>query len=105
MPGFGRPPASQDPFFSREARERRRDVLLVLVSVFVGSGLVAIIPAARMALVLTGLAGALLVAYLALLVRTQARATERAVKLRYMPALPEQARQAPAYADRRVIAR
>jgi hypothetical protein len=97
---------SKDPFFSREARERRRDVLLVLVSIFVGTGLIAIIPQARMALVLTGIAGLLLVAYIALLARTQARATERAMKLRYMPAQPQlPARQAPAFADRRVIAR
>jgi hypothetical protein len=96
----------KDPFFSREARERRRDVLLILVSIFIGTGLIAIIPQARMALVLTGLSGVLLVAYIALLVRTQARATERAVKLRYMPAQPQlPARRAPAFEDRRVIAR
>jgi hypothetical protein len=100
---YGQPGrASDDPFFSRDARERRRDVLLVLVSVFVGTGLIAIIPQARLALVLTGLAGVLLVAYIALLIRTQARASERAVKLRYMPAQPQ---QAPTYTDRRVIAR
>jgi hypothetical protein len=100
---YGQPSrTSEDAFFSRQARERRRDVLLVLASIFVGTGLIAIIPQARLALVLTGLAGLLLVAYIALLIRTQARASERSLKLRYMPTQPQ---QAPTFTDRRVVAR
>ena len=91
----------QDPYFRHSACQRRRDVLMILVSVLVSTGLISIIPAARMALALTALAGVALVAYVVLLVRLRARATEREMKLRYMPAPI----QAPAFADRRFIAR
>ena len=95
----------EDPFFRPEARERRRDVLLILVSVLVSTGLISIIPAARIVLVFTGIAAVLLAAYVALLVRSQARATERAMKLRYMPRIQEAPAPARTFADRRVIAR
>ena len=91
----------QDPYFRPEACERRRDVLLILVSALVSTGLISIIPAARMALVLTAVAGAALLAYVVLLVRLRAQATEREAKLRYMPAPI----QTPVFADRRFIAR
>jgi hypothetical protein len=91
----------EDPFFRPEARERRRDVLLILVSVVVSTGLVSIIPAARIVLVITGISALLLAAYVALLVRSQARATERSMKLRYMPRVQE----TPSYPDRRLVAR
>jgi hypothetical protein len=91
----------QDPYFKPEACERRRDVLLILVSALVSTALISIIPAARMALVLTAICGAALLIYLVLLVRLRAHATERETKLRYMPAQIE----APVLADRRFIAR
>jgi hypothetical protein len=91
----------QDPYFRPEACERRRDVLLILGTAVVSTGLVSIIPAARMALVVTAVAGVALLLYLVLLVRLRSHATEREMKLRYMPA----AFEAPAYADRRIIAR
>jgi hypothetical protein len=96
------PEGRPDPYLRRKARERRRDVLLILVSILVSTGLISIIPAARMALVLTAIAGVLLVVYVALLVRSQARTAERATKLRYLPPQPA---PAAVYADRRVIAR
>jgi hypothetical protein len=91
----------QDPYFRHGACQRRRDVLMILASILVSTGLISIIPAARMALVLTAVAGVALVAYVALLVRLRAQAMEREMKLRYMPARVE----APVFADRRIIAR
>jgi hypothetical protein len=91
----------QDPYFRPEACERRRDVLLILVSALLSTGLISIIPAARVALVLTAVAGAALLVYVVLLVRLRAHATERETKLRYMPPPIE----APVFADRRFIAR
>jgi hypothetical protein len=95
------PSGRQDPYFRPEACERRRDVLLILVSALVSTGLISIIPAARMALVVTAIAGAALLIYVALLVRLRAHATEREMKLRYMPPPIE----APVFANRRSVAR
>ena len=91
----------QDPYFRHGACQRRRDVLMILASILVSTGLISIIPAARMALVLTAVAGVALVAYVVLLVRLRAQAMERETKLRYMPTRVE----APVFADRRIIAR
>jgi len=91
----------QDPYFSREACERRRDVLLILGSLSVSTGLISIIPAARSALVLTAVSGFALIVYVALMVRLRAQATEREIKLRYIP----QRQEVPVFADRRVVAR
>jgi hypothetical protein len=93
--------SKQDPFFRPEACARRRDVLLILITVLASTGIIAIIPAARMALVATAIAGFALLVYLVVLVRLRTLAHERQSKLRYMPA-PE---AAPVFADRRVIAR
>jgi hypothetical protein len=93
--------ARQDPFFRPEACARRRDVLLILVTALASTGIIAIIPAARMVLVATAIAGFALLVYLVTLVRLRTLAHERQSKLRYMPA-PE---KAPVFADRRVIAR
>jgi hypothetical protein len=95
------PSGKQDPYFRPEACERRRDVLLILASALVSTGLISIIPAARMALVVTAVAGAALLIYVALLVRLRAHATEREMKLRYMPPPIE----APVFANRRSVAR
>jgi hypothetical protein len=105
IPRMGRHAPKQDPYFRREARERRRDVLLILISALVGTGLVSIIPAARMALVVTAICGLALMVYVVLLVRLKQQAFEREMKLRYMPRAQPQARPAPAFADRRVAAR
>jgi hypothetical protein len=91
----------QDPFFRPEACARRRDVLLILITALASTGIIAIIPAARMVLVATAIAGFALLIYLVMLVRLRTLAHERQSKLRYMPA-PE---KAPVFADRRVIAR
>jgi hypothetical protein len=93
--------SNHDPYFRPEACARRRDVLLILVSAIASTGLVSIIPAARMALVLTAIAGVAFLVYVALLVRLRAQAFERQMKLRYMPVHEV----APVYADRRVVAR
>jgi hypothetical protein len=90
-----------DPYFRPGACERRRDVLLILVTAVVSTGLISIIPAARMALVLTAISGVALLAYVFLLVRLRAQAFEREMKLRYMPRPAE----APVFAERRVVAR
>ena len=63
----------QDPYFRQGACQRRRDVLMILASILVSTGLISIIPAARMALVLTAIAGVALVAYVMLLARLGAR--------------------------------
>jgi len=93
--------SKHDPFFRPEACARRRDVLLILVSAMASTGLISIIPAARMALVLTAIAGIACLVYVVLLVRLRAQAFERQMKLRYMP-VPE---ASPVFADRRVVAR
>jgi hypothetical protein len=105
---FGQSPTSpatglvqKDPYFRREARERRRDVMFILVSACIGTGLIAIIPAARVALFVTAALAVVLAAYVVLLVRLRAQAMERQMKLRYMPQHEAQ----PAYVDRRVAAR
>jgi hypothetical protein len=91
----------KDRYFSREACERRRDVLLILGSLLVSTGLISIIPVARPALVLTAITGVVMIVYVALMVRLRAQATEREIKLRYIP----QHQEVPVFADRRVIAR
>lgn len=99
--GDGDRESRQDPFFRPGACERRRDVLLILLSAFVSTGLISIIPAARMALVLTAISGVALLLYVVMLVRLRAQASEREMKLRYMPARAS----SPVFVDRRVIAR
>jgi len=74
-----------DPYFRPEACKRRRDVLGVLLSSVVVSGLLGAVPALRPALYVTAGTGVLLAAYVALLVRLRTLALEREVKLRYLP--------------------
>lgn len=93
--------AKHDPYFSREACGRRRDVLFILGSIIVSTGLIAIIPQARMMLIFTAFCGFALLVYLVLLVRLRAQAFERQMKLRYIPE-----HSAPAsFRERRVVAR
>jgi len=97
-----RPNVRHDPFFRPEACRRRRDVLIVLVSLTVGTGVLGAIPAMRPALVLTAMAAIALVGYVALLVRLRTLAVEREVKLRY---LPQPSQPQPAFVVRRAVAR
>lgn len=81
--GIGR---HNDPYFRPAACKRRRDVLSVMAALFVGTGLVGAIPAARPALVVTALAALALGAYIMLLVHLRNVVAERETKVRYLPA-------------------
>ena len=96
------PNVRHDPFFRPEACRRRRDVLLVLVGVVVGTGLLGAIPAMRPILVLTAIAAVALAGYVGLLVHLRTLAVEREVKLRY---LPQVSQPEPAFVIRRAVAR
>jgi hypothetical protein len=78
-----------DPYFRPEACKRRRDVFAILVLTIVFSGSLAVIPAARLVLIFTGLLCVALVGYVALLVQMCNRARERELKLRYLPEPPD----------------
>jgi len=96
------PDVRHDRFFRPEACRRRRDVLMVLVGITVGTGLLGLIPVLEPILILTAVAALSLIAYVALLIRLRTSALEREVKLRY---LPQASRPEPAFAVRRVAAR
>jgi hypothetical protein len=87
-----------DRYFRPEACKRRRDVLLGMVSVIVGTGLLGAIPVLRPLLGLTAFVLVVSALYVMMLVRLGRRATERAAKLRY---LPEPAEASPSIAIRR----
>jgi len=91
-----------DPYFRPEACKRRRDVLLAIFLLVVCSGLLAVIPAVRPLLAVTGVAVIALAAYVSLLVRLRNRALERQMKLRY---LPQQVDRDSSIVVRRVVAR
>ena len=74
-----------DRFFRPEACKRRRDVLAWMACAIFGTGALGAIPALRPLLGLTALALAVSALYVVLIVRLGARATERTVKLRYLP--------------------
>jgi hypothetical protein len=86
-PGAGADAAGRrpDPYFRRGACKRRRDVLMVLLCTLTVTGLVGVIPALHVLLFVTALAGVVLIAYVALLIRLRSQALEREVKLRYLP--------------------
>ena len=75
-----------DPYFRPAACKRRRDILLFMVCLVLGTGLLGVIPAARPALVVTALSALVLGAYIALLVHFRNVVVERESKLRYLPA-------------------
>jgi len=74
-----------DRYFRPEACKRRRDVLLCMVSLIVGTGLLGAIPALRPLLGLTAFTLVVSALYVMMLVRLGRRATERSAKLRYLP--------------------
>jgi hypothetical protein len=74
-----------DRYFRPEACKRRRDVLLCMVSVIVGTGLLGAIPVLRPLLGLTAFMLVVSALYVMMLVRLGRRAAERAAKLRYLP--------------------
>ena len=74
-----------DRFFRPEACKRRRDVLAWMACAIFGTGALGAIPALRPLLGLTALALAVSALYVVMIVRLGARATERTVKLRYLP--------------------
>jgi hypothetical protein len=77
-------------------------VLLAILLLVVCSGLLAVIPAVRPLLAVTGAAVIALAAYVSLLVRLRNRALEREMKLRY---LPRQVDRDSSIVVRRVVAR
>ena len=78
-------PRRPDPYFRPEACKRRRDVLLGLVCVLVGTGLLGAIPPLRPLLYVTIAGAVALAAYVGLLVYLRTLAIEREMKLRYLP--------------------
>ena len=74
-----------DPYFRPDACRRRRQVLLVLVGVLVGTGLFGAIPPLRPMLFVTIAGAVALAAYVGLLVYLRTLAMEREVKLHYLP--------------------
>ncbi len=78
-----------DSYFSPAACKRRREVLGVVCSSLLLSGLLGSVPALRPILMVTAFCGFVLVAYVGLLVVLRNRALERETKLRYLPARPE----------------
>jgi hypothetical protein len=96
------PNVRHDPFFRPEACRRRRDVLLVLAGVTLGTGLLGAIPGMQLILAVTGIALLALAGYVGLLVRLRTLALEREVKLRY---LPQVSQPEPGFVIRRAAAR
>jgi hypothetical protein len=74
-----------DRYFRPEARKRRRDVLLGMVSVIFTTGVLGSIPVLRPVLVLTAVALVAAGLYVVMVVRLGSRASERTAKLRYLP--------------------
>jgi len=89
-PGMQKAHRRADPYFRAGACKRRRDVLMVLLCTLTVSGLIGIIPAMHILLGVTAFVGAVLVAYVGLLIRLRNQALEREVKLRYLPRSTEQ---------------
>ncbi len=79
-------PRSPQAFRRQRTLRRRRDVLLALMGGTVASLLLGAIPALRMLWLVTLASSALLVAYVAMLVRMRNLAAERDMKLRFLPA-------------------
>ncbi len=74
-----------DPYFRPEACKRRRDVLLLLLSVLVATGLLGAVPKMHALLYVTIVGAVALAGYVGLLVHLRNLALEREVKLHYLP--------------------
>ena len=98
----GRVLRRSDPYFRADACRRRRNILVSLLALSVGTGLLGAIPSLRPALFVAIAGAVLLAAYVGLLLYLRNLAMEREDKLRYLPSPIEP--QAPA-AIRRVVAR
>jgi hypothetical protein len=85
--GLSRPPVSgrRGSSVSSTTRRRRRDVLLALLSIAGGTLVFGAVPALRWLWVAHLFADALLVAYVALLIRQRNLAAERELKVRFLP--------------------
>jgi hypothetical protein len=75
-----------DPVVRQQMCKRRRDTLMVLVSVFVCSAIVGVIPGAQLSLIVTLVSGLALAAYVAMLVHLRSLDEERERTLRYLAA-------------------
>jgi predicted lipid-binding transport protein (Tim44 family) len=90
MPG-GRPMAGRRYGVSaatarrRQAQKRRRDVLFTLLAGMIGSLLLGLIPGLSMMLYVCGGFVLLFLGYVALLIRLRTLATEREMKLTFLP--------------------
>lgn len=74
-----------DPYFRAETCRRRRQVVVSLLGLLVGTGLLGAVPALRPALFVTIAGAVLLAAYMGLIVYLRTLALERESKLRYLP--------------------
>lgn len=85
MPTTAIPTRRPERYFRPEARKRRRDVLLSLVSVIFVTGVLGAIPLLRPILGVTLFALVVATVYVVMVVRLGVRAAERVAKLRYLP--------------------
>jgi len=74
-----------DPYFRPDACKRRRDILVSMLCVLVGTGLLGAIPTLRPLLYVTMVGAVFLASYVGLLVYLRNLAIEREVKLHYLP--------------------
>ncbi len=85
LPGGPARAASMRGLGRQRTIERRRNVLVALVSVTVGTAVIGAVPGARMMWALAAIAAVALAAYVGLLVRIRNAAAERELKLAYLP--------------------
>jgi hypothetical protein len=95
--GFGLRPLTPAAIRRRQAQKRRRDVFFGLLTGVVATLVIALMPGLQLMWAVQVPFDILFVGYLALLVRMRSLATERALKLTFIPP-PRRSRQAgPAY--------
>jgi len=78
-------PLAGAPISLREAQKRRRDILFGLLAAMGGSLLIGLLPGLRVMLGLHLLLDLLFAAYIVLLVQARKAASEREMKVRYLP--------------------
>ncbi len=76
--------ARREAYHRQVTRQRRRDTLIALTAVFVGTLVIGLIPGASLAWTISAVTGCILVAYVALLINLRRRADERERKLHYL---------------------